>query len=339
MLLRHKPPEAPLRLAALVVGQLLLLATLTTPNVYQQQTMIWLLVIMAGLFLNHLWILGEARARMATAIGATALALAVVAATNVGLTWRMGRAIQRHQDHVIRLVHAIAGPKDTVLDGSGYAFERSPACRFWFLTRIAKCLMDKGYYSKLDQATFLEKKPSVLVMDGHLSGYLMASPLSLQEFVCRNYLPLETCVWVPAPNALMSGQRPRASWPMLKSGLYRVCLGDPKILAGWFERPFAFSYIENINLRHDISDIRKYELDARKLKSPGEEAQLAWSLDGVPIHPGPDGWMALKAGQRLEVLYGGKQPLALLLVPNDFPLLFLIPFPRVPFELVRDEPP
>jgi hypothetical protein len=205
MLLRRKPPEAPLRLAALVVGQLLLLATLTTPNVYQQQTMIWLLVIMAGLFLNHLWILGEARARMVTAIGATALALAIVAATNVGLTWRMGRAIQRHQDHVIRLVHAIAGPQDTVLDGSGYAFERSPACRFWFLTRIAKCLMDKGYYSKLDQATFLEKKPSVLVMDGHLSGYLMASPLSLQEFVCRNYLPLETCVWVPSPNALMSG--------------------------------------------------------------------------------------------------------------------------------------
>jgi hypothetical protein len=152
------------------------------------------------------------------------------------------------------------------------------------------------------------------------------------EEITRNYLPLESAVWIPAPNVLLRTEGSRYVWTILRSGPYRLVSADSMVNSPWFASPLSFSNIENLDRRHGIDHPERFELDTRRLPHASQEEGLHLTVNGEEIGANRKGIVQLEAGDEVEVRLLGPGPKVVILAPKRFPVFFQVPFPFVPLE-------
>ncbi len=301
------------RFFVLLLGQVVLLSRIRSPNPYQLETAIALLAVLAGLSA------GAAPARFRRVAVAGMISAAVFCS---GLAWaRTDEGIQiemaRFQGHVLSTVSRLTGPGDTVLDGCGLAWNRESTLDLWFLRPIALSLTRHGLYRPVDLETLRRKRPAAVITDYALLSYVpLASDLG--PFLARNYLPLERVLWIPAPNArLAPGESAR--WTIVRTGAYAVSASVRLADQPWFRAPFSLP---------DLSTGRRdaFALDLSKVsRDPG----LVLSFDGRNVAL-PSVPVRLVAGEEVEATNRGPVPLGVFLRPETMETFFGDPFPSVP---------
>lgn len=323
------------RLAALALSDGFVLATLSMPNLYQEMTLFLLLAPLAGYCLSK--IMG-ARPTLGQRIPlyGSLLLIGLIYMANRRIPWGFDADVLAHQDHLIQVVSRVTNPGERVLEGEGFAYERPPAYYFWFLTSIAQVLTERGRYSALTVEDLVKARPAAVIMDSHLMSYLNVNPPEVAEFIVRNYLPLETSLWIPAPNGLVMPHGPPISWTIIRSGRYRPILVSPEKASLWLRAPFAVAMAEDLNVRLHTEKFARIELNIPALAGATDLSRLAFEVSGVPLHVGSDGLLTLAAGQRLAVQYSGVKASMLLMVPSQEQKLFQVPFHWTPLEFPRD---
>ncbi len=326
---------ASFRVAMLAVGAAVILGALSTTNLYQEITLFLLLAPLCGYALSWSIKRRPAFVRWIPLYGSLLL-IGLTYMANQRIPWGFNADMLAHQEHLIRTVDRVTHRGERVLEGDGYAYRRQPAYYFWFLTSIAKVLTEKGGYPPLTVKGLVEARPAAVIMDSHLMSYLMVSPPELTEFIVRNYLPLETCLWIPAPNAVFMPQGPSIGWTILRTDSYRPILVSPDRVAVWLDKPFGFAFAEMVNLRFHANLFKNVELNIPSLAAATNTAELLIRVDGVSVPPGNVDLLDLRAGQRLAVEYKGMKPMMFLLVPAKEDKMFQVPYPWTPLAYPPD---
>lgn len=301
------------RFFVLLLGQVVLLSRIRSPNPYQLGTAIALLAVLAGLSA------GAAPARFHRLAAAGMISAAIFCS---GLAWaRTDQGIQvemaRFQEHVLSRVSRSTGPGDTVLDGCGLAWNRESTLDLWFLRPIALSLTRHGLHRPVNLETLERKRPAIVIADYALLSYVpLASDLG--SFLARNYLPLERVLWIPAPNArLAPGES--ASWTIVRTGAYAVTASVRLAEHPWFRTPLTFP-----ELRMGKRDAFALDL-SRAPSDPG----LVLSFDGRSVAlPSVPVWLV--AGTAVVATNQGPAPLGVFLRPEAVEVFFGDPFPSVP---------
>ncbi len=307
--------------AILAAAQVVLLLTIRSPFPYQFQTLFWLLAILAAVTFDALMRIGR-RSAVGVTTAAALLALVGMLLAVRAVRWPMLAETLAHQDHVLRTVDRLTPPGSVVLEGCGFAVNRRPALKTWFLPSLARDLMNAGIVESPSRAELESRRVALVVADSRLLATAMQTK-ALGAFVARSFFPLERFIWVPAPNArLQPGER--VEWTVLESGAYRVVELPYEQLHPWFERPWSFPF----QMPKDGSAFR---LQVAKLRPPGP-AEVRLLLDGEPLDSGPDGHAVLVAGSRLVAENASGTTRAVLVAPAIHHVLLDAPFPSTYIE-------
>ncbi len=308
----------PLTVAAalLAVTQAVLLYGIRSPFPYQFQTLFWFFALLSAVALEALMRLGR-RVAVAVACSGGVLALAGMALALQAVRWDVMAETLAHQDHVLRTIERASPPGSVVLEGCGFAVNRVPAMKTWFLPSLVRELMAAGVLPRATPAELVASRVALVVADSRLLATVKDDP-ALGPFVARNFFPLERFVWVPAPNALL-GPGERLEWTVLSDGPHRLVEAPFLVSHPWFPSPWAFPF-----QRPRTS--AAYRFDVRRLP-PAEPGALRFLLDGAPLEPGPNGLVSLGYGSRLVVENTSPAARALLVLPAAFPVVFDAPFP------------
>lgn len=320
------------RLVILTVVQVGFLCAHGTPHRYQFQTLWWLLVLLGADILLEPWARDPVRMARIALIGGL-LVIGAVVAEMYRAPWSFWKAVQRHQNLVMARVDQVTSPGEAVWDGTGYGLHRDPAFRYWFLQRGIRSLTQKGLLPPFNESELVQRRPAALVMDNRLMLYIRDQGPRMVTFVARHYLPLDTALWVPAPNVLLTSGDRSYEWQILKRGIYRAVLAPSMVGSPWFKDPLAFSYLEYLDERHKINSPERFRLDARSLSPPGQADGLEWSLNGEPLSLPTSGRLDLRGGEHLKVRLQGVEPKVVLVLPERYPVFFEVPLPPVPLDL------
>jgi hypothetical protein len=217
-------------------------------------------------------------------------------------------------------------------------FDRKPAFRYWFLPRLARVLTRCGELKPLSVTELRASAPAAIIMDSRLSLYLKTVDPRLMTYLVREYLPLETVVWVPAPNVRLDEQHPVFEWMVLRSGKYRVSISEDLARSPWFADPLGFARLEVINLEHGLDTGRKYAIRPSSLPVPNRDNDVRLVRNGRALAIGPDGTCLLERGDRIRADLETSAPRAVMFFPGPYPVFFWTPFPRIPFEASVENP-
>lgn len=159
-----------------------------------------------------------------------AVTFAIVIAAGIALlfTLRVSWAPIRLQNEVMAQANAAAKPGETVFDGSGYAFRRPPAYRYWFLPLGVRFLAQKH----LIEPYTLAPPPAAIVFDPRLFNWLAEWP-DLRRAIVRHYVPRWRKVWVPGGTGILAPGA-TATLELMKQGDYRIVAAPELLQHPWF---------------------------------------------------------------------------------------------------------
>jgi hypothetical protein len=252
------------------------------------------------------------------------VAFAVIAAAwCVGVTasvFRGKEADLAWQDLIMREVHARTLPGEKVWDGAGWALRRDPAYRFWFLAELPQLLVQHRYAEPYRIADVIRDPPAAIVPDYYVRTWL-ADDGPLRQFIVSHYLPIWRDVWIPAPNGILTAERPRMNWIALRNGDYRLFADARLAQHPWFQEPVVTGTT-------DRPDAARFPVLVRR---PSAHPELSWWVDGRPV-PLTNGVIRLRKHQRLSAQYHGRGRIGLMLVPGQDVALFRQPPPGTTLE-------
>ncbi|MBI5446860.1 MAG: hypothetical protein HY900_37305, partial [Deltaproteobacteria bacterium] len=182
--------------AILAVTQAGLLFTIRSPFPYQFQTLFWFLALLSAVALEGLMRAGRRVAIVVTS-GAAAIVVAGTFLAIQAVRWGVMAETVAHQDHVLRTVERVSHPGSVVLEGCGFAVNRVPAMKTWFLPRLARDLMAAGVLPAPTPSELTARRVALVIADSRLLA-TVKDDASLGPFVARNFFPLERFIWVPA---------------------------------------------------------------------------------------------------------------------------------------------
>jgi hypothetical protein len=309
-------PTFPVRMGLLAGAQLAFLSSISSPFSYQQQLFWWLVVPLSASAIHAVVAL-----RAWPAWASPAAALALLLAGSGPLTWRMAvmpnfRAVQAHQDHVLRTLEQVTAPGEKVLDGCGWGVNREAAFRYWFLPRLVRVLTARGAIAPLTWENLVERPPAAIVMDSRMVLYLRQ--VGLESFVSTHFVPLERALWVPGMSGrLQAGEE--KSWTVLVEASYRLV--ESKRHAGhpWFERAFDFP-------RNTVGPSDRFVVDLRGAQLAGPDRRVKWQVDGKEVAASERGGSALlKRGARIVATNAGSEPVAVFAVSDRWDQILAMP--------------
>jgi hypothetical protein len=310
-------PTFGLRMALLLGGQIAFLASISSPYGYQLQLSWWLLALLAsvsiGAFLDfRAWPGWVGAATMVT----------VLAAGSAWIAWGTGvlpnfRAIQAHQDHVLRTLEKVTGREERVLDGCGWGVNRESAFVFWFLPRLVRVLTAHRAIVPLTEEVLRENPPAAIVMDSRTVLYL--KQVGLEPFISANYLPLERAIWVPGMSA-RAGPGEAKTWTVIVGGRYRLVESVRHARHPWFVRPFEFP-------RNTVGPADRFVIDLRvEQRAPPGGHRVIWEVNGVRLDGSVTGQpVELGRGSRLSARNEGEEAEGILAVPERWDRVLTMP--------------
>lgn len=305
----------------LAMAQVAFLASIRSPFPYQFQTLFWLLSLLAALALDAVMRVSR-RAAVGAASAVTILAVAGAAHAVGAVRWPVLSETLAHQDHVLRTVERLSPAGSVVLEGCGFAVNRRPALKTWFLPSLARDLMAAGFIESPKVADLESRRIALVVADSRLLETARGDE-RLGTFLARSFFPVERFVWAPAPNARL-GPGERAEWTVLTDGPHRVVELPLQALDAWFESPWSFPF-------QRPTTSAAFRVDVTRLRSPDPLA-IRFLVDGVALEPGPGGLVFLAAGARLGAQNVSGTTRAVLLLPARYRVVLDAPFPSTYIE-------
>ncbi len=318
------------RLLILTAVQVVFIASISSPFPYQWQTGYLLLLLLVCTGFDRAFVDHPARRTVVAAMG-SAVALLTAVLMFRFLPWEQFRDTLAYQDFVMKSVDRICGPNETVLDGSGYAVNREPLFRYWFLPRLVRVMTQNGVLEPLTKEDFVSGRPCAVLMHSRTVRYL-AEATSESETVARNFLPLDRTIWIPAPNALLETGAVQ-NFTILRRAKYflRVVSREHLVPGAWFSNPYSFAFFMS---RRPVN--RPFDIEGVAESSILNEVSV--TIDGRTLSPedlasGRD----LQPGQELAISNHANGRVAVFVVPAGFRHFFQTPFstafPEASFEL------
>lgn len=305
----------------LAMAQVAFLASIRSPFPYQFQTLFWLLALLAALALDAVMRISR-RAAVGAASAVTILAAAGAYHAVGAVRWPVLSETLAHQDHVLRTVERLSPAEGVVLEGCGFAVNRRPAMKTWFLPSLARDLMAAGFIESPKVADLESRRIALVVADSRLLETARGDE-RLGTFLARSFFPLERFVWAPAPNARL-GPGERAEWTVMTDGPHRVVELPLQALDAWFESPWSFPF-------QRPTTSAAFRVDVTRLRSPDPLA-IRFLVDGVALEPDPGGLVFLGAGARLGAENVSETTRAVLLLPARYRVVLDAAFPSTYIE-------
>jgi hypothetical protein len=300
-------------MAVLAAG---LLAAIRSPFPYQFQFLLWLLAALSAIALDRLLRIGP-RTAAATSLAVLALSLASLSLQRTRTNWAVRTETVSHQDHVLRSVDRLTPDGAVVLEGCGFAVNRHPAWKEWFLPSLARDLAAAGALARLTPEEIVRRRPALVVADSRLVAYVLQDP-PLARWIARHYLPLERFLWITAPNGVLPAAG-SATWTILGGGAYRIVERPPGYGDPWQTAPFAFPF-----QRPRTAASYRQSVSRSGDERPGA---IRFTVEGAERAPDTRGLVRLRAGEVLTAENLSGAPVELLVVPAFVPALFDSPYP------------
>jgi hypothetical protein len=293
-----------------------LLAAIRSPFPYQFQSLLWLLAALSALALDRILRIGP-RAAAAISLAVLALSLVSLSLQRTRTNWNVRLETVSHQDHILRSVDRLTPDGAVVLEGCGFAVNRLPAWKEWFLPSLVRDLAGSGALARLTPEDLVRRRPALVVMDSRLVAYVLRDP-PLARWIARHYLPLERFLWIPAPNGILPAAG-SARWTILQDGAYRIVERPPADGDPWRTTPFAFPF-----QRPRSATSYRQILSGAATPRLGD---IRFTVDGTGRTPDAKGLVRLRAGETLGAENLSGTPVELLVVPASVPALFDSPYP------------
>ena len=131
---------------------------------------------------------------------------------------KVGQGCAKIQDAIMRDVDRLTPVNGTVFDGAGWALNRIPAYRYWFLREIVHVLEENGRFEpyRVDTAN----PPAAVISDYGARVWLSSHP-DLRRYFMSHYLPYWRDLWLPGMSAVINPGG-RATWTVPAGGDYAI---------------------------------------------------------------------------------------------------------------------
>lgn len=224
----------------------------------------------------------------------------------------------RYQDRIMREADRWVPPEGAVFDGVGFALNRRPAYRYWFLPLLVRYLTQVGVMEPYTVAQMTADPPDAVIYGTRVYNWFHEWP-ELGGRVVTHYLPLYHNLWIPGLSARIDAAHPSAEWIVPRTGRY-VVVDDARLVNHpWFLQPLLFALVPNPDGLDPSLEIAK----TRRPGSPNED--LRWELDGAGLAVGEQP-VLLRRGQKLHVSQTRpERATAILVVPVQVRRLFVAP--------------
>jgi hypothetical protein len=148
----------------------------------------------------------------------------------------------QYQDLIMREVDRLTPPDGAVFDGAGWALNRKPAYRYWFLREIVRVLEAQGRFEsyRVDPAN----PPAALISDYGARMWLSTHP-DLRRYFMRHYLPYWRDLWLPGMSAVIAPGT-RMTWIVPADGTYAIHASPELAIHPWFRG--------NVNVQTHFTD-------------------------------------------------------------------------------------
>lgn len=291
-------------LALLAIASVAAIAAMEVQYDYHFQNAWLLLVPLAGLAIDRVRRRWQAMVALVAAASLAIFVLQVVPAFSVEI---------EYQDQIMTTVHRLTDPGETVFDGAGFALQREPAYRYWFLTTGVRMMAGRRLIEPYDERAMAARPPAAVVADYRMRVYLRAFP-GLARYATTHYVPLFRDLWVPGMTALVGPAPTRVLWIAPRAGRYDVYASTALAAHPWLTRPLEYAEVRG-------PDAPKYAIPLRKLPP---NVALEWTVDGVS-QPRGIRTLTLRKGSRVELIARPGRRAGVLLVPHGIETLGLAP--------------
>ena len=215
-----------------------------------------------------------------------------------------------YQDLIMLEADSLTPPEGKVFDGVGWALNRRPAYRYWFLPKLVQSLEKAGLFEHYDPRP---DPPAAIITDHNAYVWLELHP-DTAAFATRHYLPVRRNLWLPAMSARLNAGE-FADWTVPVTGTYRVYASGALATHPWFRNPLPFGTFESRNTRINLVGFRR--------------SNLAWRVDGIAVPPTDT--LRLRRGQHLRAI-SPEGLLGVMVVPAGIRSLFQQPPPGVTLD-------
>lgn len=210
------------------------------------------------------------------------------------------------QDELVRAVHRLTRPEETVWDGSGFALERAPAYPYWFLPMHVRLLAKSGRLPPLTPDQLQSTAPAAIVLHARTINWLREWP-QLADYVHENYLPVRSNLWLPAPSGRFASAGEVRTWRILRRGTYKLTASTQLASHPFFEASHTGV---------DATErIQSAAIGLQHIESSRSQVPLTAKVNGRPIAQSPPRHLDLDRGDLLEIRSDGREPLGVFLVP------------------------
>jgi hypothetical protein len=217
-----------------------------------------------------------------------------------------------YQNQVMCAASALTAPDAVIFDGVGYALERTPAYKYWFLPAGVQLMAQRGLVEPYDLPQLLANPPGAIVYTHRVLYWFLRFP-RLGEYVTRHYIPIYRDLWTPGLSGLAGG-RQTSRWLVPAAGRYRIFADERLAKHPWFSSPLQYGAYASPNAP-DLT------VPLERLASG---ANLAWTVDGDSITP-TEGALTLNKGNVISVTSDSPRTVALLLIREPVSEVFVAP--------------
>jgi hypothetical protein len=161
--------------------------------------------------------------------------------------------------------------------------------------------------------------PAALILDHYALLWIGNVQRELAPYFVRHYMPVWRNLWVPAMNMRLSPGS-AFEWIVPRDGTYRLFASASLAKHRWFREPLYVGSNENAAAAQNTV----------RLPGPDAHPELQWWIDGRPALV--NGKVMLHKGERLSVVNGGPEQLAVILLPGNDTALFQQPPPDATLE-------
>jgi hypothetical protein len=298
-------PAIPQLLAIVAVCSVAFVATLGVHYIYHFQTPLLLMAPLAVLALR-----GERAQKLAM------LVIGIIVAVNIGRVIRPSTGIpMRYIDTVMQEVDARTLPHERVFDGVGYALNRRPAYRYWFLPAGVQMLAERGMIPPYGAREMVVAPPAAIVHSYRIHLWFRRFP-DAATYATHHYVPLYRDLWIPGLSGIVPPGEAR-TWKVPRDGRYRFLPSPLLTKHPWFANPVQFPLYRR-------SDAAIFTIPLQRLPL-ADRGAARLTVNGTPVATPT---FALRQGDIVRIESGWNEPMGVLIVPEDVTVLFIAPEAR-----------
>lgn len=219
-----------------------------------------------------------------------------------------------YQRELIEATHNLTRPEEKVWDGCGFAMQREPAYRYWFLPVHVRLLTQAGHFEPLTLKGFHDAAPAALILNARTYNWLQEWP-ELGSFVHTHYLPVRPHLWIPAPSGHFAKAGILRTWTVLRTGAYQVMASRELAAHPYFQAPYLYMMVTQKSQPPGLA--------LGPSNSTAAPGLVTLRVNGVLLPLSTVGEVRLQQGDTLEVRSEASAPIGVFFRPLQVTALFV----------------